>query len=278
MQYGNSSHKSAQSLSAYVKCPALGRTMMDTLMMRIACIILAALLHTAVLADEHESAQEPLRFIVYGASGNVGSRVASEALDRGHHVTAVSRNPSRIKNLHDNIVIVKGDILDVQSVAGLVTDHDVVVVSVKGSADGSKNPEQAVHRVAADVLVATLRGMGESAPRLIYVGGAGSLEVEPGVLYADTVKFVPKSIRQEINGHVLTLEYLRTIEDVSWTYISPAKKFKKGKRTGEYRIGGDQMLLDEKGRSRISMEDFAVALVDEAENSDFIGGRFSVAY
>ena len=236
-------------------------------------MVLALLSSAAAIADEGI-----LKFIVYGATGNVGSRVVSEALNRGHQVTAVSRNPSKVKKQHENLLVVQGDILDSQSVAELVTDHDVVVVSVKGSADGSKDPEQAVHRLAADVLITTLRNLGDSAPRLIYVGGAGSLEVEPGVLYADTVKFVPKSIRQEINGHVLTLEYLRTVDDVAWTYISPAKSFKRGKRSGNYRIGGDQMLVDKKGKSKISMEDFAVALVDEAENSNFIGTRFSVAY
>lgn len=236
-------------------------------------MVLALLSSAAAIADEGI-----LNFIVYGATGNVGSRVVSEALNRGHQVTAVSRNPSKVKKQHENLSVVKGDVLDSQSVAELVTDHDVVVVSVKGSADGSRDPEQAVHRLAADVLITTLRNLGDGAPRLIYVGGAGSLEVEPGVLYADTVKFVPKSIRQEINGHVLTLEYLRTVEDVAWTYISPAKSFKRGKRSGNYRIGGDQMLVDKKGKSKISMEDFAVALVDEAENSNFIGKRFSVAY
>ena len=251
---------------------------MHTSISRTAFVTLAALFSIGVTADEHESHQDSLKFIVYGASGNVGSRVVTEALNRGHRVTAVSRSPSRVKKQHANLLIVKGDILDSQSVAELVAGHDVIIVSVKGSADGSKDPEQAVQRVAADVLVATMRDIGNDAPRLIYVGGAGSLEVEPGVLYADTVRFVPRSIRQEIDGHVLTLAFLRTVDDVAWTYISPAKSFKKGKRTGSYRIGGDQMLLDKKGKSKISMEDFAVALVDEAENTNYLGQRFSVAY
>ena len=89
---------------------------------------------------------------------------------------------------------------------------------------------------------------------------------------------MPRSMRQEISGHVLTLAYLREIDDVAWTYISPPKDFSPGERTGEFRIGGDQMLVDEDGRSRISMEDFAVALLDEAETGNFVGRRFSVAY
>ena len=89
---------------------------------------------------------------------------------------------------------------------------------------------------------------------------------------------MPRSLRQEIGGHVLTLQYLRTVDDVRWTYISPAKKFGPGERTGLYRIGGDQMLKDANGKSVISMEDFAVALIDEAENSRHVRARFSVAY
>jgi len=157
------------------------------------------------------------------------------------------------------------------------------VASVRGSADGSKDPEQAVQRVAAEIIVNVLRKLGPDAPRLIYVGGAGSLEVKPGVTYAESLggfakAMMPASVEQEIQGHVLTLDYLRTVSDVCWTYISPAKKFAPGDRTGVYCLGADTMLLDNKGKNRISMEDFAVALVDEIENAQHIGARISVAY
>lgn len=230
-------------------------------------------------ADSTSSGADSLKLIVYGATGRVGSRVVEEALDRGHRVTAVSRDPGRVKMKHENLGVVRGDVLDPQSVAALVDGHDIVVVAVRGSVDKSKKPEKTVHRMAAEVVVNVLSDMGEAAPRLLFVGGAGSLEIKPGVLYADKLSiFIPGFVRQEIAGHVLTLEYLRGVDDVRWTYISPAKKFKPGKRTGNYRIGGDQMLKDEKGKSRISMEDFAVALMDEAESPKFIGRRFSVAY
>ena len=220
-----------------------------------------------------------LKIIVYGSTGRVGSRIVNEALNRGHEVTAVSRDPARIKQQNDRLSAVKGDILEAESIARLVADQDVIVVSVRGSVDGSKDPEKTIQRVAAEILVGVLRNMGERAPRLIYVGGAGSLEIKPGVLYADGLPiFMPRSIRQEVQGHVLTLEYLRTVEDVRWTYISPAKKFAPGKRTGIYRIGGDQMLFNKKGKNEISMEDFAVALIDEAENSEHLRERISAAY
>jgi hypothetical protein len=112
------------------------------------------------------------------------------------------------------------------------------------------------------------------------VGGSGSLEVEPGVVYADKLPKVllPKNLELEIAGQVLALDYLRTVTDVEWSYATPAKNFTNGARTGVFRIGGDQLLEDSRGRSRISRADFAVALIDEAENADYIRQRFSVVY
>ena len=246
--------------------------------------LIAVFLASATFASEQVTSESAsLKLIVYGATGRVGSRVVNEALNRGHRVIAVSRDPARVKQKHENLSALQGNVLDPESVAALVNGQDVVVVSVRGSIDKSRNPEKTVHRMAVTVVVGVLRDMGESAPRLIFVGGAGSLEVKPGVLYADNIPWLmrmvmPRSLRQEIDGHVLTLEYLRSVDDVRWTYISPAKKFGPGERTGVYRIGGDQMLEDEKGRSIISMEDFSVALIDEAENAQFVGKRFSVAY
>jgi len=246
-------------------------------------LFLALILGTNITSYGQAAPGDSLRVLVYGATGRVGSRVVAEALSRDHYVTAVSRDPDGVAQQHSNLSVVQGDIVDSESVARLVENQDVVVVSVRGSVDDSRDPENAVQRVAAEVLVGVLRGMGDSAPRLIYVGGAGSLEVEPGVTYADRIPrlarvFMPRSVRQEISGHVLALAYLREVDDVVWTYISPPKDFEPGEKTGEFRIGGDQMLLDENGQSIVSMEDFSVALIDEAENADFVGKRFTVAY
>ena len=250
---------------------------------RLLSLLLLVSFTIASTADDEIASTPSLNIIVYGSTGRVGSRIVSEALSRGHQVTAVSRDPDRVKQRHQNLVAVQGDILDRESVATLVAGKEVIVVSVRGSADKSKDPEKAIQRVAAELLVGVLRELGDNAQRLIYVGGAGSLEVKPGVLYADSIPGVmrmmmPRSLRQEISGHLLTLEYLRTVDDVRWIYISPAKKFEPGERTGTYRIGGDQMLLDANGKSRISMEDFSVAMIDEAENSAHLKERFSVAY
>lgn len=221
-----------------------------------------------------------LRILVYGASGKVGSEVVDEALRRGHIVTAVSRDPSRIDRTGVNLSVVQGNVLDDESIAKLVVDQDVVIISVRGVIAKSKNPDDAVPRIAVEKVVNVLRAIGPGAARLIHVGGSGSLEVKPGVTYADTLPmiFIPRKLQTEIEGQVLALEYLRTISDVQWSYATPAKNFTNGKRTGVFRIGGDRLMEDSLGRSRISRADFAVALIDEAESAKHIRQRFSVVY
>ena len=247
---------------------------------RLSCTCAALLLFVAPCFGDDSQAVEPLRILVYGATGKVGTHVVDEALERGHVVTAVSRDPSRIQQQHDNLSAVVGDLLDSISIANLVIDQDVIIVSVRGIVAKPKIPENAIQRIGVEKVVNVLRDFGDDAPRLIHVGGSGTLEVEPGVLYADKIPklFLPKSLEVEIQGQVLALEYLRTVNDVSWSYATPAKNFTNGKRTGTFRIGGDTVLEDSRGRSRISRRDFAVALIDEAENADFVQQRFSVAY
>ncbi len=247
---------------------------------RLSCTCAALLLFVAPCFGDDSQAVEPLRILVYGATGKVGTHVLDEALERGHVVTAVSRDPSRIQQQHDNLSAVVGDLLDSISIANLVIDQDVIIVSVRGIVAKPKIPENAIQRIGVEKVVNVLRDFGDNAPRLIHVGGSGTLEVEPGVLYADKIPklFLPKSLEVEIQGQVLALEYLRTVNDVSWSYATPAKNFTNGKRTGTFRIGGDTVLEDSRGRSRISRRDFAVALIDEAENADFVQQRFSVAY
>jgi putative NADH-flavin reductase len=223
---------------------------------------------------------EHLDILVYGATGKVGSHVVEEALQRGHNVTAVSRDPSGIEIQHENLSVVAGDLLDLQSIELLVEDKDVIIVSVRGIIGKDKKPENALQYIATRNIVDQLRGIGDGAARLIHVGGSGSLVVEPGVLYADKIPrmFLPKSLEMEIQGQILTLEFLRTINDVDWSYATPAKNFTNGERTGEFRIGGDELMEDDRGKSRISRADFAVALIDEAEKAEHVQQRFSVAY
>jgi len=232
----------------------------------------------APVAAQGESAS--LKILVYGASGELGTHVLDEALMRGHLVTAVSRDPASITRSDPHLAVVKGDILDPVSVASLVSGQDVVIISVRGVIGKSKNPQDTVAFIGLGQVVAALRAGGADAARLIHVGGAGSLEVAPGKLYADVLPdiVIPRKLQTEIAGQVAALEYLRSVSDVDWCYATPPKNFTNGKRTGIFRVGGDRLLEDASGRSRVSREDFAVALIDEAESAAHSRQRFSVAY
>jgi putative NADH-flavin reductase len=236
----------------------------------------SAFLFLLLLAG-HTHAGEQLDILVYGATGKIGTHVVDEALNRGHRVTAVSRDPARIAAVHENLVPKQGDLLDPGSIETLIEGCDVVVISVRGVV-GELIGENALQRIAIENVVEAVRRIGGQGPRVIHVGGSGTLEVRPGVLYADTIpkSFIRKSLEAEIQGQILALEYLRAIDDVDWTYITPPKRFTDRKRTGTYRIGGDKIMKNERGRSRISRADFAVAVVDEAENAAHVRKRFAV--
>ena len=239
----------------------------------LACL---ALMLTAAAAPT----EQPLDIVIYGASGKVGSHVVQEALDRGHRVTAVSRRPEQIEIRHENLSVVRGDLLDKASVTEIVTGKDVVILSVRGVIGDSGSPESALQFIAAEMLVDAVFQQGDRAPRLLHVGGSGSLEVEPGVLYAAKLPkiLIPKNLEVEILGQILALEFYHKVDDVKWTYVTPPKNFTNGPRTGVFRIGGSRALQDERGRTRVSRADFAVALIDEAEQARHVRERISVAY
>jgi putative NADH-flavin reductase len=224
--------------------------------------------------------EQPLDIVIYGATGEVGSHVVREALDRGHRVTAVSRRPEQIQMQHDNLSVVEGDLLDKASVSEIVTGKDVVVLSVRGVIGDSGTPESALQFIAAEMLIDAVFQQGDRAPRLLHVGGSGSLEVEPGVLYAAKLPkiLIPKSLEVEILGQILALEFYHKVDDVKWTYVTPPKNFTNGPRTGVFRIGGSRALQDDRGRTRVSRADFAVALIDEAEQARHVREQISVAY
>ncbi len=225
-------------------------------------------------------AGDSLDIVIYGATGEVGRHVVQEALDRGHRVTAVSRNPAKVTAQHENLAVVRGDLLDKASVTEIVAGKDVVVLSVRGVIGDSGEAESALQFIAAEVLVDVLFRDAANAPRLIHVGGSGSLEVEPGVLFAEKLPTIvlPRNLEIEILGQILALEFYRKVDDVVWTYVTPPKNLTNGPRTGVFRIGGDLALEDSRGRSRVSRADFAVALVDEAERARHPRQRISVAY
>lgn len=239
-------------------------------------VLACSLFVSDAVADERA---ESLDLLVFGASGRVGGHVVKEALDRGHRVTGVSRNPSGLTNAHANFRAAEGDILDAGSVASLVEGYDVVVVSVRGVAPGAEKPEDSLVYRGVENVIEALRRTGSEA-RLVHVGGAGSLEIAPGVLLAERLPrfLLPRDFELELDGQVMALEYLRGVPDIDWTVISPPRNLTGGKRREEYRTGMDRLLEDDQGRSRISRADFAAALVDEIEKPRHLKERFTVAW
>ncbi|WP_030059377.1 MULTISPECIES: NAD(P)-dependent oxidoreductase [Streptomyces] len=206
---------------------------------------------------------------VIGANGTIGSAVVAEAAARGHEVVAVVRDPDRYRG--GAALVERADVLDPAGVARVAAGRDVLVSAV-GGGDGPGH--LALIEPAARSLVEGLRGLGGAAPRLIAVGGAGSLETAPGVRVWDTPG-LPEPVLQIMHAHGAALDYYRMVSDIRWTVLSPPAEIGPGERTGHYRTGLEQLLTDAEGRSRISVPDYAVALVDEVEQPEHIGERFT---
>ncbi len=211
-----------------------------------------------------------MNIALFGASGVLGQRILQEALERGHEVTAIVRDPARLTVKHPHLHVIAGNILDPERVAAAVTGHDVVISAF---GPGIEGPVQTLVD-AAHSLIAGLHRAG--VKRLLIVGGAGSLEVAPGVQIVDTPQF-PAEWKPVALAHRDALQVYRGA-DLDWTYLSPAAWIAPGERTGHFRIGTNQLLTDERGESRISAEDFAMALLDEVEQPRFVRQRFTVAY
>lgn len=225
------------------------------------------------LFDTPAAAAEALKVSVIGGSGMIGQRVVREALNRGHAVTLVARDPSKVTETHERLTVVKADVLDPDAIAKVAAGQDVLVSAVGVGREA--NPDSTFYLEAADSLITALRSLGDAAPRLIVVGGVGSLKDASGALLLERV---PADRKPEHVGQKAALDFYRTVEDVKWTYVSPPGRIAPGERTGAYRTGDDQLLTNEKGESGISMEDYAVALIDEAENPRHTGRRFTVGY
>lgn len=207
-----------------------------------------------------------MKILLLGATGMVGSRVAAEARNRGHEVTGVTRSGS------DGTQAAHAK--DADAIARLAAGHDAVVMSIIPPRDGS-DPTAGLLESARGVLDGTRRA---GVRRLVIVGGAGSLEVAPGVRLVDTPEF-PQEYKAEALAQAELLGVIREqADDLEWTYISPAIVIEPGERTGDYRTGGDHVVFDAEGNSRISAEDFAIALVDLLEKGEAIRRRVTFAH
>ena len=203
-----------------------------------------------------------MKIAVAGASGRAGSRITAELARRGHTVTAIARNPDKIERVA-GVTAVKGDVLDQAGLARLWSGHDVAVSSVHFTASDH------------DKLIGAARD--SKIGRYLVVGGAGSLEVAPGVRLVTTPTF-PAQYKAEAEKGAAFLDLLRLQKDLNWTFLSPSALFIEGERTGKFRLGTDRLLAGSDGKSWISFEDFAVALADEIERPAHPKARFTVGY
>ena len=216
-----------------------------------------------------------MKIVLIGATGNIGRRVAAEALRRGHEVVGVVRDPAAVTPPDPRVRLVKGDATNADDVAAAVRGADAVVsaISPRPNARGLPAPSLAAN---ARALIAGLRAAG--VRRVLYVGGASSLEVAPGQMLADQPDF-PEAYKAEAREGRESLAVWRgEARGLDWTYLSPAVEIGPGERTGRYRTTDDRVLFDAQGRSFVSFEDYAVAVLDELERPQHVGRRFGVAY
>lgn len=204
-----------------------------------------------------------MKIAVIGATGNVGQRVIDEALNRGHQVSALARSAEKLEP-REGLTPVAFDLTDEVSAPAVLAGHDCVVLSVRFQ---GLDFEQVLRVIGAS-----------GAPRLLVVGGAASLEAEPGKQLIDQPGF-PDEIKVEAEPARRALNRLYEEKDIDWTFLSPSVFFGPGERTGTFRLGKDELLTAEDGKSHISYEDYAVALLDEIEEPQHRGGqRFTVGY
>jgi putative NADH-flavin reductase len=211
-----------------------------------------------------------MRIAVFGANGRIGGVIVDEALSRGHELTAAVRSPHRVEQTHPNLRVVEARIDDAESVAAAIEGHDAVVDAVGGL--GHDNP-----RISIECMQPLAEGMRRAGVRrLLVVGTAGTLEVEPGLMRKDQPNF-PDFLKREATAQVEVQEFLKATpaEALDWTYFSPPALIEAGERTGKLTLGHDQLLYNSKGESYISNEDFAVATVDELEDPRHVCRRFT---
>ena len=217
-----------------------------------------------------------MKLTLIGASGFVGSAVLNEALSRGHQVTAIVRHPEKITLQSEHLSVVPGDVINTMALAELIKGSDIVISAYNA---GWTNPDlyneflkgsQSIQEAAKQ----------SGVKRLLVVGGAGSLFIAPGVQVVDTPEF-PADWKP---GALAARDYLSLLQkedQLDWTFLSPALEMHPGiprQRTGVYRTGLDNPVFDANNKSTISVDDLAVAIIDETENPKHIRQRFTVAY
>jgi uncharacterized protein len=211
--------------------------------------------------------------VIFGAAGKAGRLITAEAARRGHRVTAVVRNVSKLIDLPPGVTGAMGDATSTASIKKFAPNADVFILTIGGS-------DNTVWKRAAQTLLETLGSISGNVPRILHMGGGASLLTSDGTRFLDLPGF-PELFRGPASGQAEALDIYRKSSNpnVTWTYISPPPvNFTLGLRTGKYRTGRDNPVSDKNGQAAISYEDFAVALIDEVEQPRFVNMRFTVGY
>ena len=203
-----------------------------------------------------------MHIALIGPGGNVGSRILIELLNRGHDVTGICRSPDRVQP-RPRLVLTKADATSESSLRGVIGGHDALISAARFL---TMDPSAVIGAVKK-------AGVG----RLLVVGGAASLEIAPGKILLDSPDF-PAEYKPEASAGKAFLDLLRRETALDWTFLSPSNIFVPGPRTGKFRVGGDGLLAGPDGKSWISIEDYAIAMVDEIENPRHTRARFTVGY
>ncbi|MBX3606546.1 MAG: NAD(P)-dependent oxidoreductase [Piscinibacter sp.] len=212
-----------------------------------------------------------MNIALIGASGFIGSALLNEALQRGHQVTALVINPARLED-RPGLSVERIDVNDTAALAALLRGRDAVLSAFSGHA---QSDVRGYYVAGMRSIVAAAKQA--AVPRLLVVGGAASLEVAPGRILLDTPEF-PAQWHGTAAGARDALLMLRDEPTLDWTMLSPSAHLEPGPRTGRFRLGGDQLLVDADGKSHISVADYAVAMLDELERPAHSRRRFTVGY
>jgi putative NADH-flavin reductase len=202
------------------------------------------------------------KIAIIGATGRAGSQLLEEALRRGHSVTAIARDTSKI-DAREGVVSKAVDALDAPALQAAIAGHDVVISAAHFAT------------LPASAVVGPVKKAG--VKRLLVVGGAGSLLLPDGVRVIDSEGF-PEAYKAEASAGAEFLANLREERDLDWTFLSPSAEFVEGERTGKFRIGQDDLLVSSAGRSWITFADYAIAMLDEVEAPKHSRQRFTVGY
>ncbi len=214
------------------------------------------------------------KLVLIGASGFVGSAILSEALNRGHHVTAVVRHPEKITMIHKSLVIKQGDVSNLKTVTEVCKGSDTVISAFN---PGWQNPD--IAEETTRVYKVILEGVRKSGvKRFMVVGGAGSLFIAPGKRLMDA-GVMPEQYLPAVRALAgVYLNDLMAENKIDWVFFSPAGDLHPGSRTGKFRLGKDDLIVDEAGESKISVQDYAVAMIDELEKPAHHRQRFTIGY